>query len=75
MVDWQKDGKEIPPDPRVNFVRGAVPRLCYEDQDLFTTAEAVKILYDNRDKIPGVEITYGKELSLRHFKSRFKFNI
>ena len=27
-------GREIPPNPRVNFVRAAVPRLAYEDQDL-----------------------------------------
>ena len=68
-----RNGKEYPPKPRVNFVRGAVPRLTYEEQDLFAAAEAVKILYANRDRIPGVEVTYGKDLSLRHFKSRFKF--
>ncbi len=68
-----RNGKEYPPKPRVSFVRGAVPRLTYEEQDLFAAAEAVKILYDNRDRIPGVGVTYGRELSLRHFKSRFKF--
>jgi tyrosine phenol-lyase len=66
-------GREIPPDPRVNNVRAAVPRLAYEDQDLFSAAEAMKILYDERDRIPGVEVDYGRDLKLRHFKSRFSF--
>jgi tryptophanase len=65
--------REIPPDPRVNNVRAAVPRLAYEDRDLFATAEAVKLLYDHRDRIPGVRVEYGRELKLRHFKSRFSF--
>lgn len=59
--------------PEVNFVRFAVPRLRYEKQDLEAVADAVKAIYDQRDKIPGVEITYGKELVLRHFKARFAF--
>jgi tyrosine phenol-lyase len=66
-------GHEIPPDPRVNNVRAAVPRLAYEDQDLFSVAEAMKILYEHREKIPGVNVDYGRELKLRHFKSRFSF--
>lgn len=71
-----KNKKESPPCPRVNNVRAAVPRLTYEDQDLFATAEAIKILYDNRDKIPGVNvIDDGQEKTLRHFKSRFNFKV
>ncbi len=65
--------KEIPPEPRVNNVRAAVPRLAYEDRDLFAAAEAVKLLYDHRDRIPGVRVEYGRDLKLRHFKSRFSF--
>jgi tryptophanase len=68
-----RNGREIPPDPRVNNIRAAVPRLVYEDQDLFAVAEAVRILRENRDRIPGVEVEYGRDLPLRHFKSRFKF--
>jgi len=68
-----RDGREIGPDPWVNNVRAAVPRLAYEDQDLFSSAEAVKILMDHRDRIPSVEVTYGRDLSLRHFNSRFRF--
>ncbi|MCD6379067.1 tryptophanase [bacterium] len=66
-------GKEIPPDPRVNYLRAAVPRLAYEDADLLSFVEAVKILFDHRDRIPGVNVEYGRELSMRHFKSRFSF--
>jgi tryptophanase len=69
---WQ-NGKEIPPDPRFNNVRAAVPRLVYEDQDLFAAAEAIRVLHENHETIPGVEIEYGRDLPLRHFKSRFRF--
>ena len=68
------DGEnEIPPEPRVNYVRAAVPRLAYEDQDLFSVVEALKVLADDRDRIPAVNVEYGRDLSLRHFKSRFSF--
>jgi len=65
--------KESPPDPRVNYVRAAVPRLAYEDRDLLSVVEAVNVLADNRDMIPGVNVEYGRDLNLRHFKSRFSF--
>lgn len=70
-----RNGQEILPRPRVNYVRAAIPRLVYEDQDLLAVAEAIKVLYNNQDNIPGVEVIYGRELPLRHFKSRFKFKI
>jgi tryptophanase len=66
-------GTEIPPSPRVNYVRAAVPRLAYEDQDLFSVAEAVRILHEHRDRLPGMLIKYGQDLTLRHFKSKFGF--
>jgi tryptophanase len=59
--------------PEVNFVRFAIPRLRYERQDLDSVTEAVEGMYKNRDSIPAVDVVYGKELSLRHFKARFKF--
>lgn len=59
--------------PEVNLVRFAVPRLRYEAQDLDSVVESVKNLYDNRDKIPPVRVTYGRDLPLRHFKARFQF--
>lgn len=63
-------GAETPPSPRVNYIRAAVPRLAYEDQDLFSVAEAVKVLREHRDHIPAVRFEHGQELTLRHFKSR-----
>lgn len=68
-----RDGIEQPPDPRVNNVRAAIPRLAYEDQDLSACASALRVLFDNRDKIPPVSVDYGRDLPLRHFKSRFSF--
>jgi tryptophanase len=68
-----KEGNEIPPSPRVNFIRACVPRLTYEDQDLYAAAEAARILGEHRDRIPAVEVVYGRGLFLRHFKSRFRF--
>lgn len=59
--------------PEVNFVRFAIPRLRYERQDLDSVVEAVQALYENRDSIPPVDVTYGRELTLRHFKARFEF--
>ncbi|RJQ15663.1 tryptophanase [Candidatus Woesearchaeota archaeon] len=66
-----EDGHEK--HPRVNYVRFAVPRLKYEEQDLRAVVEAVKALHDHKDKIPGVEVEYGRELTLRHFKAKFAF--
>jgi len=67
----KKTGKETLPE--VNFVRFAIPRLRYEKQDLDSVAESVKILYEKRNKIPPITVTYGRELQLRHFKARFEF--
>ncbi len=64
--------EDLPP-PRNNFVRAAVPRLAYEDQDLFACGEVVRLLYEQRERIPKVEVVYGAGLPLRHFKSRFRF--
>lgn len=59
--------------PEFNFVRFAIPRLRYEKGDLDSVAEAVEVLYEERDKIPPVRVTYGRELPMRHFKARFEF--
>jgi tryptophanase len=67
----EKTGKEI--FPEINFVRFAVPRLRYEKQDLDSVAEAVKNLHQHKDKIPPVDVIYGRNLPLRHFKAKFKF--
>lgn len=59
--------------PEFNFVRFAIPRLRYEKRDLDSVVEAVEVLYEERDKIPPVRVTYGRELPMRHFKARFEF--
>ncbi len=64
--------REIAPDPRVNNVRAAVPRLCYEDVDFAALAEAIGLLYKRRDRLPAARIEYGAELPMRHFVSRFR---
>jgi tyrosine phenol-lyase len=69
-----RGGREVPPEPRFNNVRAAVPRLVYEDQDLMAACEAVRVIYENRERVPGVEVEYGREIPLRHFKSRFRFS-
>ncbi|MFH1004603.1 MAG: tryptophanase [Bacteroidota bacterium] len=67
----KKRKKEI--FPEMNYVRFAVPRLRYEKQDLDSVADAIKILYEHRHKLPPVKVTYGRDLPLRHFKARFEF--
>lgn len=57
--------------PEVNFVRFAIPRLRYESDDLLHVVESVEALYNSRDRIPGIEVLYGRQLPLRHFKARF----
>jgi tryptophanase len=68
----KKSGKEI--FPEMNFVRFAVPRLKYGKEDLDAAAEAVKILYEQRNKIPAIKVVYGADLLLRNFKARFAFD-
>lgn len=63
--------KEVP--HAMNFVRFAIPRLRYEQQDLASVVEAVKALHDNRHSIPKINVMHGRELPLRHFKARFEF--
>ena len=59
--------------PGVNFVRFAVPRLRYEKEDLESVVWAMKALHEHRCDIPGVRVTHGRNLPLRHFKARFEF--
>jgi len=68
-----KTGDIDNPDKRVNNVRCAVPRLTYEDQDLLACAEAVALLYNQKDRIPGVRVDHGLDKTLRHFKADFSF--
>jgi len=52
-----------------------VPRLRYEKQDLDAVAEAMQVLHAHRGEIPGVRVTYGRDLPLRHFKAKFEFKL
>lgn len=55
-----------------NFVRCAIPRNKYEIQDLYYVADCIKALHEKRQHMPKAVCTYGKDLTLRHFKARFK---
>ena len=54
-----------------NFVRAAVPRNKYEAADLLYVADCVTEMYKKRHELPRAVATYGKDLSLRHFKAKF----
>lgn len=58
--------------PENNFVRFAVPRLKYEEEDLAAVVDATKALYEKRERIPKVKVINGLDLPLRHFHSRFE---
>jgi tryptophanase len=58
--------------PEVSYVRFAVPRLRYEQEDLQAVVDAVEVLHTNRKNIPVAKTIFGKELPLRHFKARFE---
>jgi tyrosine phenol-lyase len=68
-VDQETGADILPPQ---NFVRAAIPRNKYEEQDLLYVSECIKGLYDRRDLIPKAIPTYGRDLSLRHFKAKFE---
>lgn len=65
-----KTGKDT--FPTHNFVRAAVPRNKYEEQDLKYVADCIKGLYEQKEKIPKAVPVYGHDKTLRHFKARFK---
>jgi tryptophanase len=53
----------------LNLVRFAIPRNAYSKEHFDYAVEAVKQLYENREAIPKVRISRGKELRLRHFQT------
>ena len=57
--------------PEINYVRFAVPRLRYEQQDLENVAESVNALFQKRDSIPKTKVVTGLNVPLRHFKATF----
>ncbi len=64
--------KKTEHSPQNNFVRCAVPRNKYEIEDLFYVADCIKELYERKKNIPKAIPVYGRDLSLRHFKARFR---
>ena len=69
----KKTGKEIFPD--FNFVRFAVPRRDYTDEELALAVRAVKTLHELRHEIPRAVSVYGRDLPLRHMKARFELEL
>ncbi|UCD02534.1 MAG: tryptophanase [Promethearchaeota archaeon] len=66
--EWDKKA----PDQRksiLNLVRFAVPRNVYSTSHIDYTVAAIKELFQNKEKIPKVKISRGKELRLRHFQT------
>ena len=53
----------------LNLVRFAVPRNVYGPSHIDYAVAAIIELYNNRDKIPRVEISRGANLRLRHFQT------
>lgn len=58
--------------PPQNFVRAAIPRNKYEKEDLLYVADCIQGLYAQRHELPRAVPIVGRDLTLRHFKSRFE---
>ncbi len=72
LVFGKKDpqtGEMIYPD--FELVRLAIPRRVYTDRHMDVVCEAIARVYERREQIRGVRITYEPPL-LRHFLSRFE---
>ena len=50
-----------------NVVRFAINRSQLTREHLDYVIAAVKALYEDRDSIPNIRITWGKDLPMRHF--------
>ena len=57
--------------PDLELVRLAIPRRVYTNMQMNYVAESLIELYQNRDKIKGLKITYEASV-LRHFTARFE---
>ena len=69
QYDPETGEEKFPPH---NYLRAAIPRNKYEDQDLRHVADCIKALHDQRHELPKAVPVFGKEKSLRHFKARFE---
>ncbi len=57
--------------PALELVRLTIPRRVYTQAHMDVTAESVISVYENRDKVVGLEFTYEPK-HLRFFQSRFR---
>jgi tyrosine phenol-lyase len=57
--------------PALELVRLAIPRRVYTQAHMDVTAEAVKAVYDDREKMRGLKMVYEPEY-LRFFQARFE---
>lgn len=64
-----KTNKEIL--PALDFVRLTIPRRVYTNSHMDVIAEAVKRVYERRDKVKGLRFTYEPPI-LRHFTARLE---
>jgi len=64
-----KAGKNI--FPKLELVRLTIPRRVYTHTQMEYTAESVKKLYEERDKIKGLKMTYEPD-ALRFFQAKFE---
>ena len=57
--------------PKLGLVRLTIPRRAYTNLHMDVVAESCIALYEERDKIKGLRMTYEPE-SLRFFQARFE---
>jgi tyrosine phenol-lyase len=57
--------------PALEMVRLTIPRRVYTQAHMDVTAEAVKYVYDDREKTTGLKMVYEPKY-LRFFQARFE---
>ena len=57
--------------PKLELVRLTIPRRVYTQAHMDVTAESVYAVYEGRDKVPGLTMTYEPKF-LRFFQARFE---
>jgi tryptophanase len=66
-LEWDRSDEDTRSKMQ-NLVRLALPRQVLTDEHLDYTVAAIKQLFNDRSKIPGVRIVSGASLNLRHFQ-------
>jgi tryptophanase len=64
-----ESGKFVP--AMMELVRLAIPRRVYTQSHIDYVIEVIQQVYDRRNELKGVEITYEAPM-LRHFTAQFK---